>query len=380
MVGRNISITIMNSELGNKRKEKIIIFGGGAASLFLMRRLSRQSWYVVMVTFQYEFASHSGYGEKYLVSEENPLTDVVELILQKHGTGVRALATDEYFLNQVLKYMPMLKEQFDWILPESETAIKLLRKKTAYEVCRACNIPVPPVYALSELLASDRPEVYPLVGKRDAYIERTQEAGLPKCHIIRDQGELAEYAEAYEKVTEDILLQEKLDESFRPVSVGGFYLDGKERCSIVVEQLRQYPLGVSCFVREAEECPWKEKVRGHIERFVSETRYTGFLEMEFRTNGDEVWLLDLNPRLWKWMKILSVKYPGFPHQLFKDGPMKRQGKRAVWADPLKDLQGMRRGVGSPRGLAQYSPNMAMYMIDFRDWGPYTFLLHKEKGE
>jgi predicted ATP-grasp superfamily ATP-dependent carboligase len=369
----------MNSELGNKqgKEEKLVIFGGSAASLFFMRRLVRKGWHVIMVTDRHEFASRSKYGEKYLLSQERPLAEVVEEILSKHGPGLKAMATDEYFLNQALRYMPRLGEQFDWLHPERETAISLLRKKTGYAVCRACNIPIPPIYELSELLASDRPEVYPLIGKRDAYLERTQKAGLPKCRVLRDQGELAAYAKEYAGAAEDILLQEKLNDSFRPVSVGGFYVDGKERCSIVVEQLRQNPKGVSCFVREAEECSWTDTVRGHIQRFVSETQYTGFLEMEFRTNNEVVWLLDINPRLWKWMKILAIKYPGFPHRMFADEPMRMLQKRAVWADPLKDLQAMLRGDSSPRGLVEYSPNMGLYIVDLWDWGPYSFMWHKD---
>ncbi len=325
-----------------------------------------------MVTDRHEFASRSKYGELHLVSVERAVEEVVRTILLKHGQNLLAVATDEHYLNLVLRYQPGLHEQFNWLMPERKTALRLLRKKTAYELCRACRIPVPAVYKLEEMLTSDRPEAYPLVAKRDAYLERTQKAGLPKYTVLQTRMEIEAFASKYALVKEDILLQQKLSDSFRSVSVAGFFLQGVTRCLIAVEQVRQYPSGVTCFAREAGECRWSKLVQEYIRRFAEHTGYTGFLEMEFKTDGEQVWLLDINPRLWKWMNILKAKYPGFPHQLLSVVPMEANGKRAVWADPFRDLPAMLK-EHSVCGLLDYKFGMTLYMVDFRDWGPYSFL-------
>lgn len=360
------------------KKGVIVLLGGNSSSLLLLRAFARKGWQVVMVTDAHEFGSRSRYGEKYIVTPENPFMKVMADITAKHGRGLKAFATDEHYLNQALIHHPEILDMFDFVMADPGTMRTFLRKTEVYVLCAELGIPVPRIFEAEKVLAEPVSGVFPLAAKRNFFNHYVKETGIPKLVKIENIRDLKAYLEIYGQKPDAIVLQKWLDESFAPVSMGGFYLHGKEQCSIVVEQKRQYPKGVSCFVEEALPCLWEERVRNHTLKLVREARYTGFLEVEYRTNGEEVWLLDVNPRPWKWSKILSAKFNGFPEDILEGEQLKSNRKRVKWADPLKDLTGLKssRTFRKVFRLRDYSFNMSIYMFDINDFGPFSYLFHR----
>lgn len=78
------------------------------------------------------------------------------------------------------------------------------------------------------------------------------------------------------------------------------------------------------------------------------------MEVEYRTNGEEVYLLGINSRLWKWAMIIAKKYPNFTDCIYSPACRK--------SFAFKD----------------YFPPIAFDILDIRDLGPLSFLFNRKR--
>src|SRR6056297_1968272 len=360
--------------------KRIVLFG---PTLFLLRNLARNGFDVVVVTSVNEYASKSKYGEKYIVSKRNSIDRITEIINAKYGEGLPAIACNEKYLNLILYDNPGITEKFKFIMADESVMKLFLRKKDYYCFCKREGIKYPEIFNAGIDSGENINGKYPIFAKRNHCDEIVEKMGIPKGMIIESDESLKEYLDKYDKDNEgkgNYVLQKFLGSEYKPVSMGGFYRKGEEVFSIVVEQRRQYPLGISSFVVEAEDTEWAKKVRENTLKIVELTDYTGFLEVEYRTDGNEVFLLDINPRLWKWGKIVSKKIPDFAECIFSNREPIRNPEIVKWVDLRKDAFSLIYSKSSRKSFSirDYFPPISFDIIDLKDLGPLVFLFNRKK--
>jgi len=361
-------------------RKRIVLFG---PTLFLLRNLARNGFDVVVATSVGEYASKSKYGEKNIVSRGNSIAQIAEEITAKYGEGLPAIVCKEKYLNLLLFENPGIMGKFKFIMADASVMKLFLRKKDYYCFCKREGIKYPEIFSTGTDAVESVNGEYPIFAKRDHSDEIVEKLGIPKGQRIDNDESLEEYIDKFDRSNEGkgcYVLQKFLGPEYKPVSMGGFYENGKERFSIVVEQRRQYPLGISSFVIEAEDSEWKSKVRENTLKIVESTGYTGFLEVEYRTDGQEVLLLDINPRLWKWGKIISKKFPDFADCILSNREPKRNPEIVKWVDLRKDAFSLYNFKNSRKSfsIGDYLPPLSLDIIDLKDWGPLVFLFNRRK--
>jgi D-aspartate ligase len=111
--------------------------------------------------------------------------------------------------------------------------------------------------------------------------------------------------------------------------------DGIPLASLVARRLRQYPIdfGRASSLVETVDLPELETV---AQRLLSAMRYTGILEVEFKRDprDGKLKLLDINPRVWRWISLGQRAGVDFPYLLY-------QLSRGEPIDPVKGVAGVR---------------------------------------
>lgn len=120
-------------------------------------------------------------------------------------------------------------------------------------------------------------------------------------------------------------------------STGGFYKDGIPLAEIVVNQIKQYPQGISAMVVTSED-QHAERIRSISRAFVRDMSYSGFLEMEYKIDDNTAvpYLLDVNPRPWGWVSALGAAYTDFYRVLCGDKSA-TQPKPVLWKSRLRTV-------------------------------------------
>ena len=362
------------------KKNCVVLFG---SNLFLLRKFSESDFEVITLTGKEEFVSKSRYGKKYFLYDDNDFSVIANEIVMEKGEGLPAIVCNEKYLNMILFENPGIMGKFKFIMADASVMKLFLRKKDYYCFCKREGIKYPEIFSTGTDAVESVNGEYPIFAKRDHYDEVVEKLGIPKGQRIDNDESLKEYIDKFDRRNEGkgcYVLQKFLGPEYKPVSMGGFYEKGKERFSIVVEQRRQYPLGISSFVIEAEDSEWKRKVRENTLKIVESTGYTGFLEVEYRTDGQEVLLLDINPRLWKWGKIISKKFPDSAECILSNREPKRNPEIVKWVDLRKDAFSLYNFKNSRKSfrIGDYLPPLSLDIIDFKDWGPLVFLFNRKK--
>ena len=167
------------------------------------------------------------------------------------------------------------------------------------------------------------------------------------------------------------------------LSFGAICDRGRPVGTIVVQQLRQYPIdfGRSSTFVQTQDC---SQVESAAHRLIRSTKYSGFIEAEYKldTRTGRYKLLDVNPRLWGWHSIGPLAGVDFPYLQWKclagEAVVQCKGRIGVrWIKMSADLRGMfdqiRRGTASPRDyLNSLRPPLAFAMFAVDDPLPAFF--------
>ncbi len=364
----------------DRSRKKVAIFGAKANCLFLLRGLHFAGFEVHLITKDREVGGFSSCGIKHIITNNHPVSEIAKEIYRKHGR-MDAFATDEENLRYVLYEHKEIMEYFDFFMADYAAMKEILFKDTGYKLCRQLGIPVPKTYDMSYPWDLNLP--LPIFAKRNTNNDFAIEIGIPKTFRIRTRADLEKYLDAYYDYgseRQSFILQELLDDNWFCVSMGGFFREGIEKFSIVVEQKRRYPEGFSCYVVEAEDSKWVEMVKKYTRLFAREIRYSGFMEIEFMTNGRDVMLLDINPRLWKWNSILYKKYPGFANGIWGNDDLRTCQRRVRWIDLRKFTLSIILGSKEKKAvnLLDWFLPIKIDILNWKDMGVIRYLWEKRK--
>lgn len=100
---------------------------------------------------------------------------------------------------------------------------------------------------------------------------------------------------------DDCTVQKFLDPvEYHQISIAGFFMGACDSL-ISVKQLNQYPLGVSSYVTFYVD-EQIESLKKRVTDYLNTSSFRGFIELEFKISitGNQIYLMDVNPRLWGW--------------------------------------------------------------------------------
>jgi len=237
----------------------------------------------------------------------NPLEDergFVQYLLDnaKRWEGAVLFPTNDEWVMAVARYRSQLEACYR--IPFSELAVidAVLDKRRLYADAHHLRIPIPRTYTLNDPKATAKEIRYPAIVK-PAEQRRFYDRFGVKVFRAENAAELVRFAR--EAADLACVAQEIVD-----VPAGGFYSfcsyvapDGEVRGAFVGRKLEQYPegFGTGCLVIGEQVSEILERGSAILKAF----GYHGVSEVEFIWDParKEHLLLDVNPRVWKWVGL-----------------------------------------------------------------------------
>lgn len=330
----------------NPSSDYPIVVGMGPSGLFLARQLRRLGCPVGAIARPGDVGISTNAITKGSLKVATNLDGVVGALDAIRGVmperRPRLLMASDQYLTLLLQLDDSLLRLLG--LTQGEiNSYRLINDKAALEKILAPLSSIPRTFAACDV----PPDAYPCVVKWNEKRIDTSSRSLPKVGIVYKQNELSLLLSDLEQ--EGFLRSDIVVQSYIPgnnglqYSFGGYYCDGDLLAGICVNQVRQYPQGISSCVVEScgAEARQTERVARSIARELS---FSGFLEVECkldRTSGSPL-VLDVNPRPWGWVSILGKKYPDF-HQALLGGRPCPIDHPVIWRTLPRDFLADKNG-------------------------------------
>jgi D-aspartate ligase len=253
----------------------------------------------------------------------NPLEDekgLVQYLLdnaERFGEGAVLFPTNDEWVMAVARYRSQLEACYR--IPFSELSVidAVLDKRRLYADAHHLGIPIPKTFTLNDPKATAREIRYPAIVK-PAEQRRFYDRFGVKVFRAENAAELLRFAR--EAADLACVAQEIVD-----VPAGGFYSfcsfiapDGEVRGGFVGRKLEQYPegFGTGCLV-VGEQVP---EIVARGTAILSAFGYHGISEVEFIWDPvrKEHLLLDVNPRVWKWIGLPIASGVDLPWLAYSD--------------------------------------------------------------
>ncbi len=236
------------------------------------------------------------------LDDEAAFADWLVANATRFGEGAVLFPTNDEWVMAVARHRERLAEHFR--IPFSDRAVieALLDKRQLYANAERLSLPIPRTFSLDDPARTAREIRYPAIVK-PAEQRRFYDRFGVKVFRAEDAHELARFARDAAGLA--CVAQEVVD-----VPAGGFYSftsyvapDGEVRGSFVGRKLEQYPegFGTGCLVVGEQVPEIVERGKPILHAF----GYHGISEVEFIYDPQrkEHLLLDVNPRVWKWIGL-----------------------------------------------------------------------------
>lgn len=347
-----------------------VVLGMGPSGLFVSRQLARTGRSVGAIARPDDLGRHSrslASGGCVVATSREEVMDALFAYRKRFGS-VYAVPSSDQYLTLLLHEQGETLAAFGMEAKEVRN-FSLINDKKALVETLGDNAKMPASCSLESF--ENEGIRYPCMVKwREKIIGRSSKA-VPKAVEVRDPAE----AEAVlDKVlaegfsADDFILQELVfGDNSRQYSFGGYYEDGTLLAGIAVNQVGQYPQGISACVVEAND-EHAVEAKAHSRQFAEKIEFSGFLEMEYKADEKtgELFLLDVNPRPWGWVSILGVKYPDF-NRVFSGTASKPIKERVCWKNPLRAPLCRRNPLNAK--ISGFACKTAYDIVDPKDMGP-----------
>ncbi len=354
------------------RTGTVIVLGLGPSGLFLVRQLSKLTKKIYAIGRLDDvgmYSKHICKENRYYISSVSDLISVLkEITIRANERPTLFLSSDQYLTL-------LLSEDVNWdeyvnIVGSEISVLRLINdKQTITDFCKSHDILIPRSYALQDFRGLE----YPII------IKPNEKKLNPKKDPI------GKFKVCHTKEEYECLLTELLAGNINPneyhaqtyitgnndqqYSVGGYYHDGEPLAEVVVNQIKQYPQGISALVVTTNDSN-SQMVQDIAHKFVKELRYSGFLEAEFKIDQstNTPYLLDINPRPWGWVSVLGSAFDDF-HVVFENKKAKMPGHPVLWQSKIRRLMSFRNKNNSTRKLNESAYVKAYDIYDPEDKRP-----------
>lgn len=306
----------------------------------------------------------------YPVSSEDETVDRInEVISVANGLKLRAFMCSNPMLECIVLHHPEFFERLEFENPY-DLYRQIVNKEEVDKLCRSLKISRPEEYGFSDF--TEDSIRFPVVVKP---LEKTKTKGASKCAYINTRDELEAYMTKISRLNIDfknLVCQQLVKGDNRwEYGYGGYFRNGVPVVDICFHQFRQMPQGLCCYIREMTDVGLISRIKALVEPFLEHTHYSGFIEFDIKEDEDShvLFLLDINPRPWHSVDILSAKLgetsvfaPCFSESL------------AVWRYPYREVFSFQNKKNVPypecRALTGRKRMKTVYALsDRKDKGP-----------
>ena len=237
-----------------------------------------------------------------------------------------------------LEENPNLFKSIDMSEPGIEVFELIFDKEKLISYCEKIGVQFPAIYSERDIDCNNVD--YPIAAKPN--IKRGH-SPLKKITVINNQRELTSFLNEAKNAgykIDEILFQKYINGDNRwEYGYGGYFKEGTPITEVFFVQARQYPQGVSCYTIEIVDEVLRNEIRNATARFLNEIKYTGFLQFDLKQDEltRQIYVLDINPRPWGSISILTPKCVDV--SVFRE--KKDIGKRCCWHFPLKEAVSFR---------------------------------------
>lgn len=360
------------------KNKPVIVLGLGPAGLFLVRQLSHITDDIYAIGRHDDVGAYSKYvsrEKRFYATSEKDLRDVFKRIKNAEVDKPLLFVCSDQYLSILLENSGQWNEYFVLAGSSFDTLKMINDKNTINKFCKEHNLNIPVSLSLAEFRDNRSfPAIIKWVKKR---IE-TAVNPIGKISVCQNDEDFNRIDAIIRKnnIHDDELFVQSyiVGKNDCQFSVGGFYQSGKCLASVVVNQIKQYPQGISAEVVTCSSAV-SDRLQIITNDFVEVLDYTGFLEMEFKLDEQtsEIYLLDVNPRPWGWVSILGAVYSDFYRVLFGEKPNSKP-QNAVWKSPVRILLGHKNQQNVHVEFDLNGYNTAFDIKDRKDFFPSIMVI------
>lgn len=356
----------------------VVILGLGPSGLFLARQLSKITSNIYAVGRPDDVGMYSKIIEKskrYYAVTADELESTLKAIREREGQKPKLYICSDQYLSILVEEQERWDALVELVGADFNTLELINDKNTINTFCQKHDVKIPESVLFCEYRKNT---FYPAIIK---WVEKRIETAvnpIGKIKVCRDESEF----EAVDRAIKDggiddseLFVQTYIEgRNDCQFSVGGYYQAGDILADVVVNQIKQYPQGISAEVVTVSDDSICDDLRKITRAFARELRYSGFLEMEYKVsmNTGEYYLLDVNPRPWGWVSILGTVYKDF-YRVLEGYKPEAEFRKTVWKSPLRILMGKKnkQNVEPKENIHEYA--VAYDIKDSRDPNPSAMI-------
>lgn len=320
-------------------KEKILVVGAGPQALFLVRELSRLNYHVILVGRKNEIAMHSKYAEKKAIGSEEHL--VLELnSLANTYPKLKAFIASGFYLAFLMNHFPRFFQLYQ-VMPGHKNSIdQLMHKSKTYKLAEPLGVLFPKTSLLTDIESRKLVNElhYPQIVKWDRDIFLYTKPRFKTC-LVNNTAEMIDLLKTLnEQEKNSLIAQDFLGADLRNnFSYGAYVEDGHVSLDICVNEVRHFRSGVSSVVEEYTG-KYSKEIQEQARAILAQTQFSGFMDVEFKIKEGKLYLLEVNPRPFGFIKIMKKKYPELiPYVMGHKEIAHRNPKPVKWINVLRDL-------------------------------------------
>ena len=326
-----------------ERQRAVIVMGLGPSGLFLTRQLHYITEKIYAIGRDDDVGMYSRYiakGRRYWATSKEDVLAAISCILQQEGEKPLLYISSDQYLTLLLE----IKDDLEPLVELAGSGFDILRlindKERTVEFCREHHIQIPESFSFSQFEAEEV-QNYPVIVKWKEKVLCAGKNPIGKIRICEDQLEFSVLTQQIRQAGVNpcsVYVQTYIrGNNGQQYSVGGYYHNGVPLACMSVNQICQYPQGISAVVQSTEK-ELTEKLENISMNFAQSVRFTGFLEMEYKVDSTTQvpYLLDINPRPWGWVSALGAAYEDFYKVLLGQEPASTR-QPVLWKSPLRRL-------------------------------------------
>tara|TARA_B100001142_G_C14340159_1_gene657537 strand:+ start:251 stop:1393 length:1143 start_codon:yes stop_codon:yes gene_type:complete len=369
-------------------KNGIIIIGGHVQALGIMRIFGEENIPVIICDNQkFNICKHSKYcSEFFIYKKESLLEFLLSENMIKNYKNWLIFPTDDSEVELISKNKIKLQKKYKLSTCDWHIISNFYNKINTYKICDKIGIDIPYTVYPDDLNSLKSMEfTYPVIIK-PAVMHTFYKKIKKKVFLCRSKNELIKnYLKASKAIPlNEIMIQEIIKGSSENQFSACFYFSNKNSLvSLLAKRKRQHPLDFGNATTFAETVNHPIEIYDNAKKLLSYVNYDGFAEVEFKKDSsrNKFYLLEVNPRTWKWHSI--SKYSDSPFLLsmynnkyFEKPIISNSWKKAYFKHLLTDIPisilMFLKGIYI-KGKKNYSKTV--YAVwDIRDFKPFIFEL------
>ena len=325
------------------RRGAVVVGGGGHGALAIVRSLGRRGIPVWLLVDELRVATSSRYLRGWSrwpasLPPEQQTEYLLDTAHRNHLEGWTLIPGSEQTPELIASQREALGPIFRLATSSVEAVRDALDKRRSYALADRCGVDHPRTFYPESIAELMRLEVrFPAILKPSIKAGWNALIGAKAWKVNDREDLLGRYREAQAMMEpRTIMLQDFIPGgNENQYSYAALCRDGTPLASLVARRLRQYPIefGRSSSLVETLDLP---DVETAAQRLLRDMNFTGIVEVEFKRDprDDKLRLLDINPRVWRWMSLGRRVGVDFPYLLYRMS-------RSEPIDPVKAIAGVR---------------------------------------